>query len=252
MTENHHIQAVLFDLGSTLIYFDAAWPEVVLEMNQALLKALHEAGYNDLDQGFILDFRARLREVQSQADHEFREFTMGDLLSGLLQERGYPAPDDRAILNVLKSMFAVSEAHWKAEPDAIPTLELLRRRGYRLAIVSNAGDDADVQMLIDNAGIRPYFDYIITSAAAGVRKPNPRIFNMALEALGIGPHQAVMIGDLLEADVLGAHNAGLPGIWISRRASPNSALAHDGTIVPDAEIKTLAELPEVLEKLAVR
>ncbi len=44
MTENHHIKAVLFDLGSTLIYFDATWPEITLEMNQALISALREAG----------------------------------------------------------------------------------------------------------------------------------------------------------------------------------------------------------------
>ncbi len=250
MTENHHIKAVLFDLGSTLIYFDATWPEITLEMNQALIGALREAGYKDIDELFAIEYRLRVREYQAQDSNEFREFTMAYILTALLQEKGYPPPGEEVIAAVLKRMFLVSQAHWIPEADAIPTLETLRDQKYRLAIVSNAGDDADVQTLINNAGIRGYFDYIITSAAAGVRKPNPKIFEMALQALGARPQEAVMVGDTLGADILGAQNAGMPGIWISRRASPSLTDAHAETIVPDVEIKTLLELPEVLKEIA--
>jgi 2-haloalkanoic acid dehalogenase type II len=249
MTENHRIKAVLFDLGSTLCYFDGQWQEVGFEMNQALVRALQDAGYKDLDDTFALEYRLRVREYQDQEANEFREFTMGFILNSLIEEKGYPPPSESTIASVLRAMFTVSQAHWKPEADTIPTLETLRQQGYRLAIVSNAGDDADVQAIIDNAGIREYFDFIITSAAAGVRKPNPQIFDIALQALGVRPQQAVMVGDTLGADILGAHNAGLPGIWISRRASPSLTEAHAGTIIPDAEIKTLEELPKLLEHI---
>jgi FMN phosphatase YigB (HAD superfamily) len=90
----------------------------------------------------------------------------------------------------------------------------------------------------------------VSSARVGIRKPNPRIFNLALEALGIPPEKAAMVGDTLGADILGARNAGLMGIWITRRADSAANRAHAETIRPDAIIATLQELPGLLDNIA--
>jgi FMN phosphatase YigB (HAD superfamily) len=58
-----------------------------------------------------------------------------------------------------------------------------------------------------------------------------------------------MVGDTLGADILGAHNAGLLAIWITRRAETPANQAHQDTIQPDVTIDTLSELPDVLENL---
>lgn len=72
-----------------------------------------------------------------------------------------------------------------------------------MGLVSNAGDDADVQNLVDKAQIRPFFQVILTSVKEGIRKPDPKIFWKALEALDAQPEEAVMVGDNLGADILG-------------------------------------------------
>jgi FMN phosphatase YigB (HAD superfamily) len=62
----------------------------------------------------------------------------------------------------------------------IPHWKPCANTGYRLGLISNAGDDADVQTLLDQANLRAYFEIILTSAGQGIRKPNPKIFWTAL------------------------------------------------------------------------
>ncbi len=244
------IYAVLFDLGGTLIYFDGEWPQVIQESNQELLQSLLSAGLRIQDgEVFLGQFRARLERYYAERETEFIEFTTAYILRALLEEWGFVNVPDSTIRQALDRMYAVSQMHWKAEADAHPTLQWLRQRGYRLGLISNAGDDNDVQTLVDQACLRPYFDLILTSAALGIRKPNPRIFQIALAHWGIQPAQAAMVGDTLGADILGARNAGLFSIWITRRASTPANRAHENTIHPDATITALSELPALLENL---
>ncbi|MDD5370853.1 MAG: HAD-IIIA family hydrolase [Anaerolineaceae bacterium] len=250
MEQDHKIQAVLFDLGSTLMYFDSTWPKVIDEANHSFAQALHRHGFDSNTDEIVGEYRRRVREYQEQESTEFREFTAQYILRCVLVEKGFSQVSDARLASVLKENFAVSQAHWQPETEAIPTLQRLRELGYRLAIVSNAGDDADVQVLVDKAGIRPYFEVILTSAEAGVRKPNPSIFRRALDRMGLSPAQTVMVGDLLGADILGAHNAGMPGIWITRRADRQANHVHEDTIVPDAVIESLGELQSVLVELS--
>lgn len=246
MTE---IDTVIFDLGSTLIYFDGEWDDVLSRGNQELLNSLKAAGI-ELDGGrFVSQFKARLDEYYTQREAEFIEYTTRYIVHSLLSEWGYPDVPQDALDAALESMYAISEAHWKVEEDTIPTLEQLRDRGYRLGLVSNAGDDDNVQRLIDNADIRKYFDAILSSAASGTRKPNPHIFRLALNHLDTPASKAVMVGDMLGADILGAHNAGMRAIWITRRADTLANIAHLENVRPDATISTLRELPQVLEDI---
>jgi putative hydrolase of the HAD superfamily len=89
----------------------------------------------------------------------------------------------------------------------------------------------------------------VISANAGVRKPHPRIFKIVLDAWQLPPDQVVMVGDMLGADVLGAHNAHLRGIWATMQAERGANEAHQYTIVPDGVIQSLAELPGLLKQL---
>jgi putative hydrolase of the HAD superfamily len=125
-------------------------------------------------------------------------------------------------------------------------LQALQDAGYRMGIISNAGDDWDVQVLIDNAGIRTFFEYINTSAAAGIRKPHPKIFQMAFDAMSIRPNQAVMVGDTLGADILGSKNMGMPNVWITRRVNRTALHMQEERILPDRIITDLSELPDLL------
>jgi putative hydrolase of the HAD superfamily len=240
---------VLFDLGSTLIYYDGEWPEIAARAHLEMLSALQQAGLQLDGPSFVDEYQKRLHEYYIEREAEFVEHTTAYILKTLLDELGHSRLPEEELRRALRAWYAVSQEHWQVEAETIPTLQKLKQQGYRLAIISNAGDDEDVQTLIDNAGIRPYFDVIVSSAALGIRKPNPLIFTSVLERLGVAPQRAVMVGDRLGADILGAHNAGLPGILITRRADTSANLVHRDTIIPDAVIASLDELFEVLPRL---
>ncbi|UCH61104.1 MAG: HAD family hydrolase [Anaerolineales bacterium] len=244
-------EVVLFDLGSTLIYFDGQWPQVIQNAHSALLQSLVENGIQLEEASFLNSFRQRLEQYFEERDTEFIELTMSYILRTLLAELGFTDIRNEVIQQALAEMYAVSQAHWKAEKDAIPTLQMLQQRGYRLGLISNAADDTDVQTLVDRAGLRAYFDVILTSAAQGIRKPNPQIFYRALKHWEVAPRQAAMVGDTLGADILGAENAGIYSIWITRRADTPGNRAHMDTIRPQAVIDSLSELPDLLNRLEI-
>ncbi|WP_370391859.1 YjjG family noncanonical pyrimidine nucleotidase [uncultured Winogradskyella sp.] len=82
---------------------------------------------------------------------------------------------------------------------------------YHLHIITNGFEEAQERKL-KNAEIRHYFKTITNSEMVGVKKPNPRIFNFALEQASAVASESIMIGDSLEADIQGAHNVGIDGI----------------------------------------
>src|SRR3989304_849336 len=246
----HAIKAVLFDLGGTLIYFDGNWAEVAEAANQELYLHLQQQGMQVDSKVFLDEFRSRLEEYYLQRDTEFIEYTTTYVLRTLLTDLGYPELSRGALAPALKVLYSVSQAHWKLEEDTLSTLDRLRSSGYRMGVISNASDDADVQSLVDNAGIRGYFDFVLSSAALGIRKPDPSIFDIGLEQLRLAPRETVMVGDTLGADILGARNAGIYSIWIPRRADRPANRDHAGTIQPDTQIQTLAELPGRLQAVS--
>lgn len=243
------LDAVIFDLGNTLIYFDGDWSQVYTQADIELARFLQAAGLKIDEERFLDEFRKRLEQYHNEREYEFIEHTTGQILRTLLNEWGFADVSNETITAGLEVMYRVSQAHWKPEEDALPTIKRLRGEGYRLGLISNAADDADVQTLVDKANLRPYFEIILSSAAAGVRKPHPRIFEMALGALKTSRSRTAMVGDTLEADILGAHKAGIVGIWITRRVETLNEQDETESIKPDAVIRFLSELPAVLTTL---
>jgi HAD superfamily hydrolase (TIGR01662 family) len=192
------------------------------------------------------DFLSRLNHYYNERESELIEHTTTHILRTTLADWDYSEVTQDLVDSTMKSMYAVSQAHWIPEVDAHEMLRIFQEQGYRLAIISNAADDNDVQTLVDNANIRSYFDLILSSAAVGIRKPNPRIFEIALEMMDVPNSRVAMVGDTLGADILGAQNADIYSIWITRRADNPSNLAHAKTIEADMEIATLEELPRRL------
>ncbi len=241
--------AIIFDLGNTLIYFDGSWPEVFADAEIAMINCLSSSGLTLDEKSFTQEFHRRMMDYYRERETEFIEYTTLYVLRTLLNDFGFKDTPENLIRSSLAAFYAITQAHWKTETDAIPTLRWLRTAEYRLGLVSNAGDDSDIQVLVDQAGLRTYFDYIVSSAAAGIRKPNPRIFQLLIDRWGLPANRVAMVGDTLGADILGAHNAGIFSIWITRRADTPDNHAHVDMIRPDSCIKTLSELPELLKSI---
>ncbi|MGH2523584.1 MAG: HAD family hydrolase [Anaerolineales bacterium] len=247
------IRGVIFDLGSTLIYseHDHNWRAVVPRMREDLLAHLLASGYALDGPDFLNRFSARFYEFNQQRQTDWVEYTAAWILKTTLEECGAPPPSEQAIADALRIYYAYSESLWRPMPEVHQTLQRLAGMGLKLGLISNAADDGNVQRLIDTAGLRGYFDPILVSAAVGIRKPNPKIFEMVLSLWGLHPEACVMVGDTLGADILGAQMAGLHNVWLTAHAHHPANQAHRGTIVPEAEIATLAELPELLGKMGI-
>ena len=220
-------------------------PAIELQADEALAASLRQHG---IELGAEV-FRARLQEYYQQRDKDFYETTYHLVLRELLKELGHAEVAESVLRSALDALYAVTQSNWQLESDTIETLEALKSEEYRLGIFSNAGDNKDVQDLIESFGIQKYFDFVLTSAACFYRKPHPRAFEIALAQWNAPPNEAAMIGDSLEADILGAKNLNITSIWITRRAKFEDEEMR--RIQPDFSLRKLSELPATLDRLAI-
>ncbi len=241
------IKAVIFDLGSTLIEFQGEWNEVMARGARDQVDFFLARGLQFDGDAFLKRHRELIMLFIEKGAQDWIEYSSDKALRMALAEFGYPDLPQSLVDESLKALYAYGEALWRPFPDTYATLDALRDKGYRLAIISNARDASNVHRLIDANRLRAWFDPILISAEFGVRKPNPRIFKAVLDQWQIKPDEAVMIGDMLGADVLGAKNAGLPGVWATMQADRGANDAHIDTIIPDAQIASLSELLPLLE-----
>jgi len=262
------ITTVLFDLGSTLIYSKKPWPPIFEQADRALVEVLQRAGIVMNSASFYAEFDTFLDTCYAQRGTGTVEITTSTSLAELLARKGFRNVPEAVVREALDAMYAVTQQNWVLEDDAIQTLEILQERGYRLGMISNTSDDKNVQQLVDRWKLRPYFESIVTSAGCGIRKPDERIFRLALDHFEVSPEAVAMVGDTLEADILGANQIGIHSIWITRRvegpdfeARPlresidhSTAYRSDAyrseSLRPDATIIRLNEIPSLLAAVA--
>jgi len=249
MSTNAPIRAVLFDLGYTLINFEGDFSRVMRESYLVLAASLQEAGYS-FDAGEFADrFNDIITEYYRSREEDLTERPIEQYLSRVLASYEVYDPLRNVIQGSLERMYRFTEEYWQLEEDAISTLDQLKADGYRLGMITNAANADNANRLIDNCGLRPYFEVILISAVEKIRKPDTRIYSRAISRFELPPSSFVMVGDTLTADILGAQNAGMRAIWINRRADREENHNVADRIVPDAVIETLALLPSTLSSL---
>ena len=240
------IDAVLFDLDETLLDDDASMRRALAETCSEL-----EGEYGlpaERLARVYLEFAPRawrgLGSVPTAggarpADgRAIRAWMWGEVL-GLLGVAA-PAAAERAA-----GLYAAARRRsYAAFDDALPVLERLSAE-HRLGVVTNGASDTQRDKL-GALGLGRFFGAVVISGEAGVGKPEPAVFRLALEALAVAPARAAHVGDSLESDVAGASRAGMHAVWLSRAGDAPPA----GGPRPGASIHTLAELPGVLRRLA--
>jgi len=113
---------------------------------------------------------------------------------------------------------------------------------YKLGIVSNFAIPECVHELLKTHGLDRFIDAVVVSGAVNKRKPSPEIFIRTLKALGVSASETVFVGDTLDADIEGAKAVGMKTVYIQRR------IEKEEQVRPDQTIKSLSELPMVLER----
>jgi putative hydrolase of the HAD superfamily len=129
-------------------------------------------------------------------------------------------------------------------PEVEEGLKALLER-YQLALLTNGAADMQREK-IARSRLEPYFKTIVISGEAGIGKPDPQVFRLALAPLAAQPSEAVMVGDSLFRDIHGAQQTGIKAIWVNRRGMSEP----ETTIIPDAQITSLTQLPAVIRELA--
>jgi HAD superfamily hydrolase (TIGR01509 family) len=198
------LRAVLFDAGNTLVFLDYA--RLAEGVGAALNLSLTGEGLSQHVSAATraMEFAAGTDQARAAAYLEAL-FLLGGV------------PRDR--LDELRSCLARMHRQrhlWSSVADrSAESLRRLRDAGLLLGVVSNS--DGRVEEALQAAGLRGYFDVVIDSAVLGVEKPDPRIFQAALTALGVRPHEALYVGDLYEVDIVGARAAGMRAVLLGTR-----------------------------------
>ena len=112
------------------------------------------------------------------------------------------------------------EQGWRAVEGAHSLFEEIKARGARVGIVTN-NVKSEQLIKLERCGLAPYVDVMVTSEETGIQKPDPRIFSVALEHLGLQPEETAMIGDVWRTDIAGAQAAGLRPVWFNWRGLPS-------------------------------
>lgn len=219
------ISAVIFDWGGTLtpwhtIDADAAW--ATLTDDPQAVKAL----------------RAAEDELWARSRDHHRSGTLDELL-----DAAGATPDTDA----LERLHRWWDQHTLTDPQAAPMLAALRDRGLRIGVLSNTIWSRERhEAIFARDGLSGLIDAAVYSSEIEWTKPHPLAFRAALDAVAVDdPGQAVYVGDRLFDDIYGAGSAGLRTIHIPHSDIPPEQVGHTlGR--PDAVVRTLSEIPDVV------
>lgn len=210
------LAAVFFDVGNTLLY---PYPSVSEVCRQVLADAGHERDLDLIDSYLPLvdayyEDRYRADDTFWTNEEETSSVWVG-MYSLLCRKLGI-ADEAVELARRVYDEFGKS-SRWRLYDDVVPAFRRLGDRGLRLGLISNW--DGRLVRLMDELGVGPMLDAVVSSADVGLRKPDPRIFELACERVGVLPEDAAHVGDHQYADVLGASSVGMRAVLIDRHGS---------------------------------
>lgn len=229
-------RAVLFDLDDTLYAYEPC--------NEAGLVAAHAvlSGAAPLD---VATFRALHDRVRAELATRLRGRAASHdraIFFKLVVERHTGASRPALALELLEAYWSSFLARATPAAGASEALEELARH-HALALVTNQTTDVQLRKL-ERLGLARWFPVVVTSGEIGVEKPDARMFAAALEALGVEPTRAVMVGDDPEADMRGAAKAGLRTIL-----STQFRAASGDTTPSDRVVASVSAVPAAVREL---
>ena len=249
---NKLIRGVIFDLGMTLIRFIGDW-DAAMERGKRSLAAYLLRNKFQIDAKYFMEtFGGRLEEDQKVrlVDHIERPTSL--LLKDVMAQLGYPDISDKVVDGAMQQFYAESEIYWIPLPSSTQVLIELRDEGYKLGLISNAGDKHNVLRLINKSNLQGIFAPVLVSAAEGIRKPDVRLFEQVLAEWGLSADQVVMVGDTLAEDIVGAKKAGMHQIWLKENVNTpeNQTLAEE--IQPEMVAPRLTDIPEMIRNMSLK
>lgn len=216
------IKAIIFDLDGTLLnrdasiemFVDCQYDRLNIELSH-IPKDTYIKRFIELDQrGYV--WKDKVYQ-QLAAEFELKEITWEELLQDYLSQ---------------------FKNHCMAFPNLKKMLEGLKSQNLLLGMITNGFGQFQMDNL-KSLHIEKYFDVILVSEWEGIKKPDPRIFNKALNILNVQPNEAIFVGDHPENDVLAAKKVGMKSIWKKD--------LHWKNVEADYIVDDLGELPFIME-----
>jgi putative hydrolase of the HAD superfamily len=210
------VEAVFFDAGETLLYPHPSFAELFAEVLREEGHPIDPARVHDAVSITSPRFNELLRSSSAElwSTSPERSRALWDAVYRMfLDEVGLRTGQDRLIA-ALYTRFT-DLASYRLHPDALPTLERLHTTSLTLGLISNF--EEWLEQLLQELEVRHFFDVTVISGVEGVEKPDPRIFEVALERAGARADRSVYVGDNPEFDIEAAQQVGMIPVLIDRR-----------------------------------
>ncbi len=238
-------KAVLFDYGGTLVTaLDGDMMALVTEGAKLAHKYLEETlDAVPLFPAFVLSATQTLQAAYMQTLASPKEMDGERAVGDVLKALNISLSDEQfsRFAREWHKPFVVRTA---LNEGAKACLDELKGAGVKLAIISNnIWPQYFLEEELQRLGIKDYFDYVITSSKHGLKKPHAPIFEDTLKALGVTEAESAFVGNSLREDVVGPSMVGMKTVYLGRKNETMPGVR------PDATIKSLAELNDVLKKL---
>jgi HAD superfamily hydrolase (TIGR01549 family) len=234
------LKAVLFDLGGTLTRREAEDRSVDESALGFLTSCLTSEGCEMTKQMLFQSYWDHYGMINDLRERFMIEIPMRIWLSSFLCKLGI------SVTNEIVSTTETALVNARVETavpftEALDVLEKISSE-YRLAIVTNTSSEKVPDMILKRLGMSRFFEFVVTSAEFGIRKPYPGIFLYALRELYLRPEEAFFVGDSLRHDILGSRSINMASCLINREETHLGK----GLPAPNFILKSLSELPQTV------
>ncbi|MEA2640180.1 MAG: putative hydrolase of the superfamily [Chloroflexota bacterium] len=239
------IRAVFFDVGGTLAYPHPSFHGLMAEVCQAhgLMVTPEDAAHAEVGVWEKIARREDAGRGYSASFERSREFWLW-VYRTFLEDLGFPEAAQSPLPERLWQTFTRLESYRLFE-DSLPTLQAVSGRGLILGVISNW--EEWLERLIAGLGIAEFFDVVVISGVHGIEKPDPAIFQLALEKAGVRPEEAIHIGDSPRDDVEGALAVGMRAVLLDRKqAGLMPTWGQKNAMGAATTVRSLLELPALL------
>jgi len=235
------IKGLLFDYGGTIDTNGLHWANVLWESYQRNQVNVSREAFAD---AYKYGERALAIKPIIEPHHVFYDvlFLKVQQQFSFLKEQGYE-PDETAIEHIASECNEFARTHVE---KAAPVLAQLAQ-DYPLVMVSNFYGNIN-QVLLD-FGISSYFQAVVESAVVGVRKPNPQIYQLGVDLLGLPPQECVVIGDSYSKDIQPAKALGCRSIWLNVKGWEDAGDTKMEVSDADVEITDFAQIADTIRIL---
>ena len=208
MFDLYKVKGIIFDYGGTIDSNGKHWAEVLWDSYQH-----QQVTKEQFREAYVYAERYLATQPVIEPDDNFGVLLRKkvEIQVKCLIEKGFLIEGDKSkgyILAISNQCYTFVKDLLRKE---ITLLEALKNR-YPIVLVSNFY--GNIQSVLSDFGLSGYFDTIIESAVVGVRKPDPAIFRLGIEAMGLSPSSVVVIGDSYTKDIIPASENGCQTIWL--------------------------------------